>query len=181
MKLTFRTIKGTTFNLDAEPTTTVGDLKAQLEASQPSMPKEQLKLVYKGKVLRGLVSLTAYITTISSCLLLLLPSLDDNTHVPPAPRSWLAKSPPAAPPPPSATLALSPRIPRSWRTTARPSASTAWTRAASWSSLCRRHQQQSPPRQPAQARPAPPSQQLLRCARAVAGGGGVKQDRLHAA
>lgn len=51
MKLTFRTIKGTTFNLDAEPTTTVGDLKASLEASQPSMPKEQLKLVYKGKVL----------------------------------------------------------------------------------------------------------------------------------
>lgn len=52
MKLTFRTIKGTTFNLDAEPTTTVGDLKAALEAAQgPTMPKDLVKLVYKGKVL----------------------------------------------------------------------------------------------------------------------------------
>lgn len=52
MKLTFRTIKGTTFNLDAEPTTSVGDLKAALEAAQgPSMPKDLVKLVYKGKVL----------------------------------------------------------------------------------------------------------------------------------
>jgi UV excision repair protein RAD23 len=52
MKLTFRTIKGTTFNLDAEPETSVGDLKASLEAAQgPSMPKDSVKLVYKGKVL----------------------------------------------------------------------------------------------------------------------------------
>ena len=52
MKLTFRTIKGSTFNLDAEPTTTVDALKAAVEASQgPTMPKDSIKLVYKGKVL----------------------------------------------------------------------------------------------------------------------------------
>lgn len=52
MKLTFRTIKGTSFNLDAEPTTSVGDLKAALEVSQgATMPKDLVKLVYKGKVL----------------------------------------------------------------------------------------------------------------------------------
>jgi UV excision repair protein RAD23 len=52
MKLTFRTIKGSTFNVEAEPTTTVGELKSSVEASQgDAFPKEQLKLVYKGKVL----------------------------------------------------------------------------------------------------------------------------------
>eukprot|EP00775_Hariotina_reticulata_P002326 gene2326-2634_t len=52
MKLTFRTIKGTTFNMEAEATTTVGDLKANVESSQgPQFPKDQLKLIYKGKVL----------------------------------------------------------------------------------------------------------------------------------
>lgn len=52
MKLTFRTIKGTTFNVDAEPTTTVGELKAAVEGSQGSnFPKDCMKLVYKGKVL----------------------------------------------------------------------------------------------------------------------------------
>jgi hypothetical protein len=52
MELTFRTIKGTTFKLEAEPTTSVGDLKTALEASQGStMPKDLVKLVYKGKVL----------------------------------------------------------------------------------------------------------------------------------
>lgn len=54
MKLTFRTIKGTTFNLEAEPSTTVGDLKSALEASPDApmpLPKDMVKLVYKGKVL----------------------------------------------------------------------------------------------------------------------------------
>lgn len=52
MKLTFRTIKGSTFNIEAEPSTTVGELKSAVEASQGSaFPKDQLKLVYKGKVL----------------------------------------------------------------------------------------------------------------------------------
>jgi len=52
MKLTFRTIKGSTFNLDAEPSTSVGDLKAAVETAQgASMPRDQIKLVYKGKVL----------------------------------------------------------------------------------------------------------------------------------
>jgi hypothetical protein len=52
MKLTFRTINGSTFNVEAEGTTTVGDLKANVESSQGSQfPKDQLKLIYKGKVL----------------------------------------------------------------------------------------------------------------------------------
>jgi UV excision repair protein RAD23 len=52
MKLTFRTITGQTFNLDAEPTTLVGDLKADVEKTKgEAFPKAGMKLVYKGKVL----------------------------------------------------------------------------------------------------------------------------------
>lgn len=52
MKLTFRTIKGTTFHVEAESTTTVGELKAGVESSQGAQfPKDSMKLVYKGKVL----------------------------------------------------------------------------------------------------------------------------------
>eukprot|EP00879_Flechtneria_rotunda_P024146 GHRR01025592.1.p1 GENE.GHRR01025592.1~~GHRR01025592.1.p1 ORF type:complete len:113 (+),score=30.57 GHRR01025592.1:244-582(+) len=52
MKLTLRTIKGSTFNLDAEPATTVGELKSAVEGSQGfQFPKDSLKLVYKGKIL----------------------------------------------------------------------------------------------------------------------------------
>jgi hypothetical protein len=52
MKLTFRTITGQTFNLDAEPTTLVGDLKADVEKTKgEAFPKTGMKLVYKGKVL----------------------------------------------------------------------------------------------------------------------------------
>ena len=52
MKLTFRTIAGKSFQLDAEESLSIADLKAQLEASQgPECPKDLMKLVYKGKVL----------------------------------------------------------------------------------------------------------------------------------
>lgn len=52
MKLTFRTITGKTFNIDAEPSTSVGSLKASVEESQGSaFPKDAMKLVYKGKIL----------------------------------------------------------------------------------------------------------------------------------
>ena len=52
MKLTFRNITGKTFNIEAEPTTLVEDLKASVEESQgAAFPKTDLKLVYKGKIL----------------------------------------------------------------------------------------------------------------------------------
>lgn len=51
MELTFRTIGGKSFKVEAEPSITVGELKARVEAAQPECPAAQLKLVYKGKVL----------------------------------------------------------------------------------------------------------------------------------
>lgn len=52
MKVSFRTITGQKFTLDAENETTVAELKARVEESQgPNFPKDNMKLVYKGKVL----------------------------------------------------------------------------------------------------------------------------------
>ncbi len=51
MKLTFRTINGKNFNVEAEGTTLVSKLKADVEESQgAAFPKDAMKLVYKGKV-----------------------------------------------------------------------------------------------------------------------------------
>jgi len=53
MELTFRTIGGKTFKVEAEGTTTVGELKAQVEASQgPDCPAASLKLVFKVRSLQ---------------------------------------------------------------------------------------------------------------------------------
>ena len=46
MKLTFRTVSGTTFNLDAEAETTIGEVKQSVVAVR-SLTLESLKLVYK--------------------------------------------------------------------------------------------------------------------------------------
>lgn len=52
MKLTFRTILGKSFQLEAGDETTVGELKSQVQESQGSeFQKDDMKLVYKGKVL----------------------------------------------------------------------------------------------------------------------------------
>lgn len=52
MKLTFRTVTGTSFQLEVAEATTVGELKSQVEASQgAAFPKDAMKLVYKGKIL----------------------------------------------------------------------------------------------------------------------------------
>lgn len=50
MKLTFRTVSGESFQLDAEGPTTVANLKDSV-ASTRNIARETLKLVYKGKVL----------------------------------------------------------------------------------------------------------------------------------
>jgi UV excision repair protein RAD23 len=52
MKLTFRTINGQQFNVEAQETDKVGELKDMVqEVKGADFAKEQMKLVYKGKVL----------------------------------------------------------------------------------------------------------------------------------
>lgn len=46
MKLTFRTVSGESFPLEAEGSTTIGQLKAMLQAAR-DVPVDSLKLVYK--------------------------------------------------------------------------------------------------------------------------------------
>jgi hypothetical protein len=54
VELTFRTIGGKTFKVEAEPATSVADLKAKVEAAQGAdFPAAQLKLVYKVGGLTG--------------------------------------------------------------------------------------------------------------------------------
>ncbi|GLC44031.1 hypothetical protein PLESTB_000221600 [Pleodorina starrii] len=51
MKLTFRTIAGKSFNVEAEESLTIGALKDKVQETQPDCHREAMKLVYKGKVL----------------------------------------------------------------------------------------------------------------------------------
>ncbi|GLI65743.1 hypothetical protein VaNZ11_009344 [Volvox africanus] len=51
MKLTFRTIAGKSFNVEAEESLTIGALKDKVQEAQPDCHREAVKLVYKGKVL----------------------------------------------------------------------------------------------------------------------------------
>jgi UV excision repair protein RAD23 len=46
MKVTFRTVSGESFTLDAEESTTIGQLKGAVEEAR-GIPKETLKLVCK--------------------------------------------------------------------------------------------------------------------------------------
>ena len=45
MELTFRTISGKSFKVEADAAASVGELKAKVEAAQPECPAAQLKLV----------------------------------------------------------------------------------------------------------------------------------------
>ncbi|GFR49128.1 hypothetical protein Agub_g10926 [Astrephomene gubernaculifera] len=51
MKLTFRTIAGKSFNLEAEESLSIGALKDKVQEAQSECHRESMKLVYKGKVL----------------------------------------------------------------------------------------------------------------------------------
>ena len=51
MKLTFKTVTGKSFNVEAEESLTVGQLKDKVTETQPDCPREAMKLVFKGKVM----------------------------------------------------------------------------------------------------------------------------------
>ncbi|PNH05354.1 putative DNA repair protein RAD23 [Tetrabaena socialis] len=51
MKLTFRTIVGKSFNIEAEESLTISALKDKVTETQPECVRDAMKLVYKGKVL----------------------------------------------------------------------------------------------------------------------------------
>lgn len=60
MKLTVKTLKGSKFDVEAEPSNTVAEVKAIIETSKSEFPADTVKLIHSGKVLKDDV-------TIDSC------------------------------------------------------------------------------------------------------------------
>jgi len=60
MKLTVKTLKGGKFQVEAEPSNTVVEVKAIIEAEKSEFPADSMKLIHSGKVLKDNV-------TIESC------------------------------------------------------------------------------------------------------------------
>ncbi|KAF9263435.1 UV excision repair protein Rad23 [Marasmius fiardii PR-910] len=116
MKITVKTTQQKVFQVDAEPSDTIADLKAKIESSQ-AHPVASQKIIYSGKIL-------ADDKTVESCgikekdFLVLMVSKPKPTPTPaPATSSTLA---PSAPPP--VTEAAPPPTSESTSTTSAPSA-----------------------------------------------------------
>lgn len=60
MKLTVKTLKGGKFQVDAEPSKTVAEVKTIIEGAKPELPAATMKLIHSGKVLKDA-------DTIASC------------------------------------------------------------------------------------------------------------------
>mmetsp|Transcript_20605 Transcript_20605/g.59826 ORF Transcript_20605/g.59826 Transcript_20605/m.59826 type:complete len:102 (-) Transcript_20605:1624-1929(-) len=52
MKLTVKTLKGGKFQVDAEPSKTVAEVKTIIEAAKSELPAVNMKLIHSGKVLK---------------------------------------------------------------------------------------------------------------------------------
>lgn len=52
MKLTVKTLKGGKFQVDAEPSKTVAEVKTIIEAAKSELPAANMKLIHSGKVLK---------------------------------------------------------------------------------------------------------------------------------
>eukprot|EP00565_Helicotheca_tamesis_P002618 CAMPEP_0185727274 /NCGR_PEP_ID=MMETSP1171-20130828/3001_1 /TAXON_ID=374046 /ORGANISM="Helicotheca tamensis, Strain CCMP826" /LENGTH=468 /DNA_ID=CAMNT_0028395801 /DNA_START=72 /DNA_END=1478 /DNA_ORIENTATION=+ len=52
MKLTVKTLKGGKFTVDAEPSSTVAEVKGIIEAAKNDLPAANMKLIHSGKVLK---------------------------------------------------------------------------------------------------------------------------------
>lgn len=53
MKVSLRRLKGETFDVDLDPTSTVRDLKAAIAALRPELPTDQQRLLFAGKILEN--------------------------------------------------------------------------------------------------------------------------------
>ncbi|KIZ02328.1 UV excision repair protein RAD23 [Monoraphidium neglectum] len=133
MELTFRTIGGKSFKIEAEPSATVGELKAKVEASQPECPAAQLKLVYKGKVLepedKAISELNVDSTGFLVCFVQKA-AAPKPAAAEPKPAAAPAAAEPAAEPAAGAAGGSAPAAPEAPAAAAAPEAPAAATRAA---------------------------------------------------
>eukprot|EP00955_Chlamydomonas_euryale_P016792 179286-Chlamydomonas_euryale.AAC.8 len=109
MKLTFRTVSGESFQLDADESKTVGDLKAGVEASR-GIAKDSLKLVSRGKVLDNDATTVgeAGITEQGFIVVFVAKPKQEAPAPAPAPAPLAAPAAPAAAPAPAPAPAAAP-------------------------------------------------------------------------
>jgi len=125
MKLTVKTLKGEKFQVDAEPSNTVGQVKGIVETAKSEMSAEGMKLIHSGKILKD-------DDTIESCNIkptdFLVVMVSKKKAPAPAPAAAAAAPAPAAPetPAPAAAAAAA-----STSTTTTPAETPATTTTSS--------------------------------------------------
>lgn len=104
MQLTVKTLKGSKFQVDAEPSNTIAQVKGLIEASKSDLPAAGMKLIHSGKVLKDDDTIEKCNIKPNDFLVVMIskakkPAATPAPPVPPA----TADTPPASAPAPPAT------------------------------------------------------------------------------
>ncbi|XBI08794.1 hypothetical protein VPH35_136475 [Triticum aestivum] len=103
MKLNVKTLKGTSFEIEATPESSVGEVKRIIESAQGQKvyPADQLMIIYQGKILKDDTTLEANKPKASSSgasTASKAPASQSQPATPPAPVASAARSPPSQAP-----------------------------------------------------------------------------------
>ncbi|VAI72821.1 unnamed protein product [Triticum turgidum subsp. durum] len=112
MKLNVKTLKGTSFEIEATPESSVGEVKRIIESAQGQnvYPADQLMIIYQGKILKDDTTLEANKVAENSFLVIMLskPKASSSSGASTASKAPASQSQPATPPAPVASAARSP-------------------------------------------------------------------------
>ncbi|XP_044437442.1 ubiquitin receptor RAD23d [Triticum aestivum] len=111
MKLNVKTLKGTSFEIEATPESSVGEVKRIIESAQGQKvyPADQLMIIYQGKILKDDTTLEANKVAENSFLVIMLSKPKaSSSGASTASKAPASQSQPATPPAPVASAARSP-------------------------------------------------------------------------
>lgn len=111
MKLNVKTLKGTSFEIEATPEASVGEVKRIIESAQGQKvyPADQLMIIYQGKILKDDTTLEANKVAENSFLVIMLSKPKaSSSGASTASKAPASQSQPATPPAPVASAARSP-------------------------------------------------------------------------
>ena len=111
MKLNVKTLKGTSFEIEATPEASVGEVKRIIESAQGQnvYPADQLMIIYQGKILKDDTTLEANKVAENSFLVIMLSKPKaSSSGASTASKAPASQSQPATPPAPVASAARSP-------------------------------------------------------------------------
>lgn len=111
MKLNVKTLKGTSFEIEATPEASVGEVKRIIESAQGQnvYPADQLMIIYQGKILKDDTTLEANKVAENSFLVIMLSKPKaSSSGASTASKAPVSQSQPATPPAPVASAARSP-------------------------------------------------------------------------